>query len=380
VLPTVLIAATSGRALAAAARRDGYAPLVADQFGDADTLDLAAAHALVPARRRGGGPQARPLLAALDRLAARSCGEGRAPLGIVCGSGLEGRPALLAALARRRLLGTPPAVMARLKDPFAFAALCRACGVPHPAVARAPEGAGPWLAKRAGAAGGGHVRPWPAGRESRPLRPPLYVQRRVPGRPVAALLLGAGAASGDGRRARVLGFSEQWAAPSPRAPFRYGGAARPAALPPAAEAALAAAAVRVAAAAGVVGLASADFLLHADGFFLIEINPRPGATLDVFAALPLFALHLAACAGGLPEPPPPPATATAAAIVYAPRRLVLPAGFAWPAWAADRQQPGPVGAGAPLATVLAEAGSAAAARDAAHHRAARLLAMIGDAS
>jgi predicted ATP-grasp superfamily ATP-dependent carboligase len=375
VLPTVLIAATSGRALAAAARRDGYAPLVADQFGDADTLELAAAHALVPARRRGAGPQARPLLAALDRLAALSSGEGRAPLGVVCGSGLEGRPALLTALARRRLLGTPPAVMARLKDPFAFAALCRACGVPHPAVARAPEGAGRWLVKRAGAAGGGHVRPWPAGRASRPLRPPLYVQRRVPGRPVAALLLGAG----TGTTARVLGFSEQWPAPAPRAPFRYGGAARPAALPPAAEAALAAAAARVAAAAGVVGLASADFLLHADGFFLIEINPRPGATLDVFAALPLFALHLAACAGALPEPPPP-AGATAAAIVYAPRRLVVPAGFAWPAWAADRQQPGPVGAGAPLATVLAEADSAAAARDAAHHRATRLLAMIGDAS
>ena len=31
--------------------------------------------------------------------------------------------------------------------------------------------------------------------------------------------------------ARVLGFSEQWTAPSPRSPFRYGGAVRPASLP-----------------------------------------------------------------------------------------------------------------------------------------------------
>ena len=35
---TVLIAAISGRALAASARRGGYVPLVADFFGDADTL------------------------------------------------------------------------------------------------------------------------------------------------------------------------------------------------------------------------------------------------------------------------------------------------------------------------------------------------------
>ncbi len=36
--PAVLIAATSGRALAASARRAGYRPLVADFFGDHDTI------------------------------------------------------------------------------------------------------------------------------------------------------------------------------------------------------------------------------------------------------------------------------------------------------------------------------------------------------
>ncbi len=379
-LPTVLIAATSGRALAAAARRDGYAPLVADQFGDTDTLALAAAHARVPGRR-GGGPASRPLLAALDRLAALGSAAGQAPLGLVWGSGLEGRPALLAALARHRLLGTPPTAVARLKDPFAFAALCRACGVPHPAVAQAPEGAGPWLVKRAGAAGGGHVRPARGA-----VRPPAYLQRRVPGRPVSALLLG------DGSDVRVLGFSTQWAAPAPRAPWRYGGAVQPALLLPATAASLAAAAVRIAAAAGVRGLASADFLLEGTDFFLLEINPRPGATLDVFAALPLFALHLAACAGhlpaGLPALPAPlhqpglsPAGAgeeggAAAAVVYAPRPLTVPACFRWPAWAADRQPAGPVAAAAPLATVLAGAESAAAAQDAVRRRAACLLARL----
>ena len=39
----VLIAALSGRGLAASARRAGYEPLVADAFGDSDTAEHAAA-------------------------------------------------------------------------------------------------------------------------------------------------------------------------------------------------------------------------------------------------------------------------------------------------------------------------------------------------
>ena len=47
--------------------------------------------------------------------------------------------------------------------------------------------------------------------------------------------------------------------------------------------------------AGLVGLCSADFIRGADGYQLIEINPRPGATLDIFdsAEAPLMEAHLA---------------------------------------------------------------------------------------
>jgi predicted ATP-grasp superfamily ATP-dependent carboligase len=348
----VLIAAASGRALAAAARRAGYAPLVADRFGDDDTAALAAAHAVVPAR--GGW------LTALAGLAA-----GRAPLGLVYGGGFDRRPGLLRAFARRHgLLGNDPATVARVKDPFAFAALCRALEVPHPEIARAP-GAGDWLEKRAGGGGGAHIR---AARG--PARRGRYLQRRVAGRPVSALLLA------DGAAARVLGLSEQWAAPAPGAPFRYGGAVRPAGVPEGQAAAMAAAAARVAAASGLVGLNSADFLLGEDGFVLLELNPRPGASLDVFAPLDPFALHLAACRGRLPDALPPLAGAAAAGIVYARRRLRMPDGFAWPDWAADRQRGGTeVPAGAPLCTVCAAAGTAAGARALVAERAAGILAL-----
>ena len=51
----------------------------------------------------------------------------------------------------------------------------------------------------------------------------------------------------------------------------------------------------------LVGLNSADFLVDGERSWLLEINPGPGATLDIFepSEASLFALHMAACAGEL---------------------------------------------------------------------------------
>src|SRR5439155_1009047 len=94
-MSAVLIAAAAGRALAASARRGGYAPLVADFFGDRDTVAAARAHVrLDDGLRRGMTADA--LLAALAMLAAKE-----RPQGVVCGTGFEDRPALLARIAER---------------------------------------------------------------------------------------------------------------------------------------------------------------------------------------------------------------------------------------------------------------------------------------
>src|SRR5690348_8372335 len=87
--PLVLIAAITGRALAAAARRSGMTPLVADLFGDLDTRAIAGAVATVPGTPTQG-PRAAALVEALERLTA-----GRRVIGLVCGSGFEHRPRLL---------------------------------------------------------------------------------------------------------------------------------------------------------------------------------------------------------------------------------------------------------------------------------------------
>ena len=161
-----------------------------------------------------------------------------------------------------------------------------------------------WLAKRQGGAGGSHIvtshivtshgvtsHVAAAGTpRRRSAKGRTYFQEKLEGRPVSALF------AGTGTSAQVLGFSEQWAAPTSRAKWRYGGAARPAELSPDLEARLTHSVERVAQCFDLKGLGSADFLVNGEDFYLLEINPRPGATLDIFdsEAEPLLRIHLEA--------------------------------------------------------------------------------------
>jgi predicted ATP-grasp superfamily ATP-dependent carboligase len=299
------------------------------------------------------------VLAALGTLA-----EGREPCGVVCGSGFEDRPALLGEIARRwALLGNDPETVARIKDPLAFAAICRTCAIPHPSTALDPPAEpAQWLIKRAGGAGGLHVR---RARAEDTAEPGRYFQRQVAGESISALLLA------DGRHALVLGFSVQWPAPSAQHPYRYGGAARPASLAPGIERRLRDAIRRLMAEVPLRGLNSADFLVDGNEFRLLEINPRPGATIDIFEPQEgsLFALHVAACRGTLPQIAPQFGPPSAAATVYAERDLRIP-DIAWPDWMADRSYPGTrIAAGDPVCTVLAAAETAEAAKALVGHRA-----------
>lgn len=362
-----LIVAVSGRALAASASRAGDPAIVLDRFADRDTAALSLACQAVD-------------FDSASLLAAVTARRGRVR-GLVYGAGFEARPGLLAKLAGIvPLLGNPPEAVAAVKDPMVFASLLDRIGLPHPETRRDPVAAAGWLRKEAGAAGGGHVIPGEAvpsgsahcadGGEENAF---FYYQRRVPGRPVSACFLA------DGRNSACLGFSEQWTDGTAEAPYRYGGCAGPAPLPPALAMRIEEACAALVAATGLVGLNSLDLLVEGESFRVIEVNPRPGATLDIFDGLGginLWRAHLDAAARVLP----PRGTkfscevARAAAVIYAPCDLVLPDALVWPDWAADRGQAGTVILrGEPVATVAAEASDLAGARAEVDDRAARLL-------
>src|SRR5262249_45186372 len=181
----------------------------------------------------------------------------------------------------------------------------------------------------------------------------------VAGTRVSALFLA------EGRRATRVGFSTQWSAAAPHQPFRYGGAVTPAAVSPHVAAALDDVIRRITRVVPLMGINSADFLVDGDQFWLLEINPRPGATFDVFESEggSLFALHVDACGGKLPARIPDPVGARASAIVYAAQDIPTMPAVEWPDWTADRPRADTsIRSGDPLCTVTAAAATADEAR------------------
>jgi len=91
----------------------------------------------------------------------------------------------------------------------------------------------------------------------------------------------------------------------------------------------------------LVGLNSADFLVHRSTFHLLEINaPRRDASISFEPAEgSLFVLHVAACKGNLPDRAP--ALDGAAASPWStPTAISVSARSDWPAWTADRPHAG----------------------------------------
>jgi predicted ATP-grasp superfamily ATP-dependent carboligase len=252
------------------------------------------------------------------------------------------------------LLGNPPEVVRRTKDPEGFFPLLERLGVPHPeTLTVAPPGFdGPgWLFKQIGGAGGAHVRP-----ARGPCPPGHYLQRERPGRPHSAVFLA------DGRRARVLSYNAirvQGGTGSAR--FRYSGAVTipPPPMAPDLEAAIDA----LVPALGLVGLCGLDFLLDGDGAYaVLELNPRPTATFELYEDLHEdgpwpFALHLAACHGRLPRGARLCRSGIAThAVLWAQETLRVPGDLLWPDWARDRPVAGTlIHPGDPICTVHARA-------------------------
>ena len=348
----LLIVASSGRALAASAARSALPVVVLDLYNDLDTRALAASSRAI-ANSNGRFDAQRLLAAAAELCPPERCG------GLVYGSGLEARAGLLRKLARNRTLyGNEPDTVARVKDPARFFALLDELHIDHPVTRlEPPRDAEGWLIKRTGAAGGSHVR---HARKRHRAGPRRYFQRYQHGRTLSALF------AADGMQAQVLGFNEQWTADAPWcARYCYGGAVTCTDLPQTIESEIARIASRLVAQTALKGINGLDFILDGDRVFVLEVNPRPTATIELYdrdVDGGMLALHIRACGGELPSRPRLNG-ARAHAIVYAAAALRVPFRIDWPAWCTDLPQAGStIPAGAPVCSVHAEAETAAQAR------------------
>jgi uncharacterized protein len=329
------VVAVSARMLAELAAADGYQVTALDRFGDVDL------RAVAPGATAPSSDALAALAADIDADA------------VVYGAGFENRPDLVSRLAEgRELLGTPPALLSAVRDPWAVGAAARAAGARAPEtrpVAELPSatGRGAWLRKPLQSGGGRGVRRWAGGR----LAPTEILQRRVDGLSCSAVAIA------DGRRAAVLGLTEQL---HRRPGFGWLGNATPPRLPDAElaelDGQLRAVCDEVAARFGVRGAFGVDAVWDARRAWVLEVNARPPASLELFGP-GCFEAHVRGARGlGLPSAGTLPATRCAKVklVLFADRDLRAPDPGWWPeGLARDIPRAGEtIKRGAPVCTLI----------------------------
>jgi uncharacterized protein len=351
----ILLVSVSARMLAELAVRAGHDVIAFDRFGDFDLQRLCPSFSVL--RDLGGRGGMAALVDAARDVPAPS---------VVYGAGLENQPALVARLAAgRRLLGCPPETLERVRDPAVLGASLRGAGLAFPrtfGAGGAPQRPQPgrWLRKPARGGGGRGVREW----TSETLGAGVVVQERIAGLPCSA------AAVADGRSAIVLGISEQLigrAGLGARG-FAWCGNIVPPRLGAMQRRSLGTAARTIcshlARAFGLRGLFGVDLVWDRERAWVLEVNPRPTASLECVEAahgIRVFAAHLEGCAGRLPSLPAdrPALRAAGKAILFATEDLRVGDTRGWPAIGIrDVPHPGEeIGAHRPICTLSSVADS-----------------------
>ncbi len=357
----------------AAAKRAGYIVTAIDAFADRQTVELADATVLVGCSDNGFDADA--LLAVANKLDASQY------LGFVYGSGFEAQPELLQKVADViPLIGNAPAVVQAVKAPLAFFAALQQNNTQHPEMLEqlpAHNAAGVeavYLKKLVGGSGGTHIEivDDECAKSSSTKSSNYYYQRYVAGRPVSLLFVA------HGHRITVVGFNEQWVDAVASMPFRYGGAVSNIVLAERIQQQLIGVAEKLTAVFGLFGLNSLDAIVQGESAYVLEINPRLSATVDLYAMdshdsehANLLNWHVNACLkdADCKYEKIVVKVSKAHAIVYAPFDLQIAHDFYWPEWVVDNPcSTMQISAGEPVCTVIATADSPDEAKQLAHIR------------
>jgi predicted ATP-grasp superfamily ATP-dependent carboligase len=252
------------------------------------------------------------------------------------------------------LFGNDPAVLEMLRRPRRFFALLNRLRIPHPEVSSIPPystAENGWLIKRSGSCGGQGVAYFSSQHSA--ADPYCYYQKYIPGQVMSILFIA------DGNRHRTIGYNRiGLSASNAPAPFLYAGAIGQASLPEIHRSEVERIVEKLVSDLGLRGVNSLDFILNGEGVHAIDINPRPGATLELYEHLTSegwIKHHIQACIGELPVIPIiGSAVVKGHQIVYAPRTIEIPGGITWPAWVKDRPAAGSrIIEGQPLCSLLA---------------------------
>ncbi|HSN23574.1 MAG TPA: ATP-grasp domain-containing protein, partial [Methylomicrobium sp.] len=331
----LLIIASSGRMLSEAARKAGLKALVIDLYADLDTRHFALGV------RRVLSLAVEHVAPALDELIGR--------YGVdqfIYGSGLEDHLETLGYLdTRMTVLGNDPDVFRRVQNKGDFFAVLSELKISFPQVSfNAPETACDWLIKPIRGAGGAGVCRYDSGRK---VPENVYWQRFQAGTPCSALFLA------NARDVRVIGFNTQFTVQmSDGLEFAFCGLINHSNLSRGLQSLISDWLEQCVQSFALKGLNSLDFIHDGEQVYVLEINPRPSASMQLYGNL--LALHVDACRGVLPDTLPEQRGFAGFLVLYTDANLYIPNDFDWPAWVRDRPEAGELcKPGQPVCSIIA---------------------------
>jgi uncharacterized protein len=359
----LIVAAISSRPYVAAAVEAGFEVVAIDAFADVDTLQMAKKTFQVDVTN--GQFEHKQLLNVLGGLDLYECA------GFCYGAGFEVDPEVLNEIGKvLPVVGNKAETVRASKDPQLFSVLCETQDMDYPqTVFKKPNVVDGWLMKTAGASGGMHVRPLTS--ESLETGN-VYYQKLQAGVPISCLFLA------NGKRAKIIGYNEQWCSPAVDFPYRYGGAVSHAEVGESTKAIIEIFVNDITKKLDLRGINSCDFVLEGTQLFALEINPRLSATLDLYPAKKgsLFEAHVKASLEGDLQDVEVDEISKAHHIIYATKKINI-ANMDWPTWVSDIPQANSkIEIGMPVCTVTAVASSSADAKRMVMERATECLAKL----
>ena len=316
--------------LAQSLRMAGFSVIAVDCFGDQDTRQTAQVFALTAS------------LVWTDLQTVVLTLQARYHVThLIYGSGFERHPDSLVALQQHyTLLGNSAEVFRAVQDKQHFFQTLDKLHIAYPLVRFTPPQNGQWLQKPWQGEGGINIQPFEVGKSS-PHN--SYWQQFISGQTLSALFI-ANTSGVD-----VIGWHQQWTLAES---FLFAGVMTEHKLPLSVQAKVTDWLQRLTQHYGLKGLNSADFILNETGCYLLEINPRPSASLQLYDKSIIVA-HCQACLGIAGEIDYNGHFYRGYQILYASQTLRID-DKQWPDWTMDRPMPQTViASGQPVCSIRA---------------------------
>ena len=275
----IVIVGASTRAAAMSARGAGLVPYCCDMFGDVDLARTAEQFQVVDDYPHG-------LIAATAEFP---------PAPWMYVGALENSPNVVAEISKSRpLWGVGPGELARIRNPLTLRAALEAGGVSVPTIRESqepPPRDRSWVVKPIRSAGGRSIRIWNA--DATAPQEPHYFQKHVFGEPMSAIWIGAATEA-----PRLCGVTRQLIGEAAfhARPFTYCGSIGPIKIDVTLNRELARLG-KALAQFNLAGLFGVDFAFDGMTAWILEVNPRYSASIEVLeraTATPLLAAHAGA--------------------------------------------------------------------------------------